>query len=420
MKPSLNTPTTGNELDIEAAYARLADIVEYTPLQKNLSLSSFYNSEIFLKREDLQIIRSYKIRGAYNKILSLSEDDRHKGVVCASAGNHAQGVAWACHHLGIHATIFMPQTTPDQKIQRVALFGGKHIEITIVGDNFDESYESALLAAKQQQKAFVHPFDDLRIVEGQGTVGYELHEQIKDLDYVFIPVGGGGLSAGLGTYFKTHAPDTLLIGVEPEGAPAMQESMNAGRSISLPYYDTFVDGAAVKKVGDLTFSICREVLDDIITVPEGLICSTILKLYNEDAIVAEPAGAMSIAALATYKEKIIGKKVACIVSGGNNDVMRMEDIKERSLLYEGLKHYFIIKFPQRSGALKDFLDVLGPNDDITHFEYTKKHNRETGPALVGIELKNKSDFQPLVERMKKNQIHFQPVNDDPLLFEFLI
>ncbi len=407
--------------NIYKAKVRLKDVVQHTPLMSNYNLSETFACNLFLKREDLQIVRSYKIRGAYNKMSSVDPSELASGVVCASAGNHAQGVALACRKLGVEGMVYMPSTTPKQKVDKVRLFGKDKVKITLSGDTFDRSYEYALRDAQKNKRVFIHPFDDLKVIEGQATVGLEILEDAKDeIDYVFVAVGGGGLASGLGSYFKQLSPRTKIIGVEPLGAASMKASLASGLLQTLDQIDPFVDGAAVKRVGEHTFEICKYVLDDLLLVPEGKVCSTILKLYNEEAIVAEPAGALTIAALDQYREKIRGKNVVCIVSGGNNDITRTEEIKERSLLYEGLKYYFIIKFPQRAGALREFLNVLGNNDDITHFEYTKKHNRESGPALVGIELKNKSDYPALISRMHAQQIQFQALNDNPMLFDLLV
>ncbi len=408
--------------DIEKAYAVLQEVVYKTPFIRNLNLSAAYNCKLYLKREDLQRVRSYKLRGAYYKMANLEQTEKNQGIVCASAGNHAQGVAYACHHLNIQGKIYMPHTTPNQKVRQVKMFGKEHVEVVLTGDTFDMAYESAMQDCRQHQKTFLHPFDDEAVITGQGTVGYEMLHQLKEpLDYIFIPVGGGGLAAGVTSYVKQKNPHTKIIGVEPAGAPAMYKSMKAGEVITLSRIDKFVDGASVQRVGEKTFKICKEALDEILLVPEGKVCSTILKLYNEEAIVVEPAGALTIAALDFYKDKIKGKKVACVVSGGNNDIIRMEEIKEKSLLYEGLKHYFLIIFPQRAGALKEFLvNVLGPDDDITRFEYTKKNNRENGPALVGIEVKQKSDYDALLQRMNEYQISYQLVNEQPEIFNLLV
>lgn len=420
-QPNFKKPFISVE-NICKANIRLKNIVQHTPLMENFNLSEQFDCTLFLKREDLQVVRSYKIRGAYNKMCQIPKNELVNGIVCASAGNHAQGVALACRKLEIQGKIFMPTTTPKQKIDKVKLFGKAFVEVVLVGDTYDESYQKAKEDAELSEKTFVHPFNDESIIEGQATVGLEILEDCdKTIDYVFVPVGGGGLASGLGSYFKQISPNTKIIGVEPAGAPAMYNSMRAGMIVKLNDIDPFVDGAAVQKVGEKTFEICQHVLDDIILVPEGHVCSTILQLYNEEAIVVEPAGALTIAGLDFYREKIKDKNVVCVVSGGNNDITRTEDIMERSLLYKGLKHYFIIRFPQRAGALREFLnDVLGENDDITHFEYTKKNSRESGPALVGIELKEDTDYQSLIERMKEHQINFQPLNNSPMLFDLLV
>jgi threonine dehydratase len=408
--------------DITRAKITLNEMALHTPLQKNQGLSEEFKANILLKREDLQTVRSYKIRGAFNKITRLSKDDLAKGVVCASAGNHAQGVAYSCSKLKIKGKIYMPATTPRQKIRQVEMFGKNNVEVVLTGDTYDAAEAAALNDCRQTGTAFIHPFDDEQIIEGQATVGLEILQDTKDpIDYLFIPVGGGGLIAGVGAYFKQMSPHTKIIGVEPAGAPSMQKSLEAGEVVELKEIDKFVDGAAVKKVGEVTFKVCQKVIDQMVTIPEGRVCTKILELYNHDAIVTEPAGALSIAALDLFKNEIKGKNVVCIVSGSNNDITRMEEIKERSLLYEGLKHYFIVRFPQRAGALRTFVDlVLGPTDDITHFEYSKKTSREKGPAVIGIEVQKKEDFNGLVQRMKENDFVFEYLNEKPDLFQFLI
>jgi threonine dehydratase len=408
--------------DITQARLTLNPIVKATPLMKNLNLSERYSASIFLKREDLQIVRSYKIRGAYNKISGLTGEERSRGVVCASAGNHAQGVAYSCQLLGINGKIYMPTTTPKQKITQVKMFGKDRIQVVLVGDTYDAASDAAHRDSEETGMVYIHPFDDPQIIEGQATVGAEILQDFAGtIDYLFLPIGGGGLAAGVGAYFKQISPKTKIIGVEPAGAPSMKVSLEKGEVTLLKDIDKFVDGAAVQRVGDLTFKVCQQVVDDIMTVPEGKVCTTILELYNQDAIVVEPAGALAIAALDFYKEQIAGKNVVCIVTGSNNDITRTEEIKERSLLYEGLKHYFIVRFPQRAGALRDFVDkVLGSNDDITMFEYSKKTNREQGPALIGIELQDKEDYTGLVQRMEENGFVFEYINDRPDLFQLLI
>lgn len=407
---------------IVKAHLRLKGIASHTPLMHNLNLSDKYEAGIYLKREDLQVVRSYKIRGAYNMISSLPQEDLSKGVVCASAGNHAQGVAYACRKLGLQGVIFMPNPTPSQKVTQVQMFGKDNIEIVLTGDTFDDSYAEALKHSEEYGKPLIPPFDHHKIIEGQGTVGIEIMEDTNvEIDYLFVPIGGGGLIAGVGSYIKQISPNTKIIGIEPEGAPAMKNALEIGEVVTLGEIDKFVDGAAVQRVGQTNFDIVKQIVDDVVLVPEGKVCSTILKLYNEEAIVVEPAGALSIAALDFYKEDIKGKNVVCIVSGSNNDITRMEEIKERSLLYEGLKHYFIVRFPQRAGALKEFVSkVLGPDDDIVHFEYQKKINRERGPALVGIELKNAEDFERLIKKMEKYNISYELLNERFDIFNFLV
>ncbi|WP_250630609.1 threonine ammonia-lyase [Rhodoflexus caldus] len=400
----------------------LRQIVVHTPLQYNANLSEKYQANIWLKREDLQVVRSYKLRGAYNKISSLSREELDRGVVCASAGNHAQGVAFSCKLLKIKGTIFMPTPTPLQKIKQVKFFGREYVEIVLTGDTFDDAYKEAVKYCDEHNSVFIHPFDDEKVIAGQGTVGVEILEDAEEnIDILFVPIGGGGLIAGVGSYFKQLSPSTQIIGVEPLGAPGMKVSMEKGEVVSLEKIDKFVDGAAVQRVGNITFEICKEVISDITLVPEGKVCSTILQLYNEDAIVVEPAGALSIAALDYHRDTIKGKNVVCIVSGSNNDITRMEEIKERSLLFEGLKHYFIISFPQRSGALREFVvNVLGPNDNIVHFEYTKKNNRDRAPALIGIEVNHPDDYEKLVQRMHERNVGFEHLNERPELFSILI
>ncbi len=407
--------------NIENASSNLEGIAKYTSLEKNLTLSEKYDCEVYLKREDLQQVRSYKIRGAFNKISSLTDEERSKGVICASAGNHSQGFAFSCFKLGITGTVYMPSTTPKQKVNKVRMFGKDRVTVVLTGDTFDDANAEAQKHCERENLTFVHPFDDQKVMEGQGTVGKEIFETEKDIDMLFLPVGGGGLFAGVSSYFKQKSPNTKLIGVEPEGAPALKEALDQGKIVELDTIDKFVDGAAVKKVGLQTFDIIKQTIDDLILVPEGKTCSTILDLYVQEAIVVEPAGALTIASLDFYKEEIKGKKIVCVVSGSNNDIDRMGEIKERSLIYEGLKHFFIVRFPQRAGALKQFVSqVLGPNDDITRFEFVKKNFKESGPALVGIELENKDDFQGLTERMSEFGINYTYVNDDPSLFEFFV
>ncbi|HEY3401839.1 MAG TPA: threonine ammonia-lyase IlvA [Ohtaekwangia sp.] len=417
----MSTKTGSTELNIKQAADVLKSVVLKTPLQFHKKLSEKFKAEIYLKREDLQVVRSYKLRGAYNLIQSLSEEQRQRGVVCASAGNHAQGVAFSCRQLNIKGVIYMPAITPKQKINQVKMFGGENIEIVLIGDTFDECQEHALKFTSENNMVFIPPFDHIKVIEGQGTVGKEILDELSDIDYLFIPIGGGGLIAGISQYFRILSPKTKIIGVEPQGAPSMKEALKAGKPVVLDKIQRFVDGASVKKVGDITFELTKDLINDMLLVPEGKVSSTILQLYNEDAIVAEPAGALSIAALDQYGEKLKGKKVVCILSGGNNDIDRMQEIKERSLLYEGLKHYFIVRFAQRPGALKQFVnEILGPSDDIVRFEFIQKHNKETGPALIGIEVKSKEDFNSLIERMDSHKLNYTLVNQNENLFEYLV
>ncbi|MCP3809146.1 threonine ammonia-lyase IlvA [Paenibacillus sp. Lou8.1] len=408
--------------DIVRAHHMLREVIVRTPLQRDAVLSAKYNCNVYLKREDLQVVRSFKIRGAYNMIRSLTPEQMEKGIVCASAGNHAQGVAFSCNALGIHGKIFMPSTTPNQKVKQVRRFGGNSVEVILTGDTFDDAYDEAMKVCSEQAMTFIHPFDQPKIIAGNGTIAMEVMESLDTpMDYVFVTIGGGGLAAGVGTYVKTVSPSTKVIGVEPLGAASMTEAMRLHKVVTLDQIDKFVDGAAVKRVGQLTYDICKRTLDDIVKVPEGKACTAILELYNENAIVVEPAGSLPVAALDLYREQIQGKTVVCIVSGGNNDIDRMQEIKERSLIYEGLKHYFMVNFPQRAGALREFLqDVLGPDDDITRFEYTKKNDKENGPALVGIELFQKEDYLPLIERMNRKGLKYTELNKNENLFNMLI
>jgi threonine dehydratase len=417
--------------DIQKAYTKLQKIVVKTPLQYNRNLSKKYNCHVFLKREDLQVVRSYKLRGAYNMMSSLSTEQLQQGAVCASAGNHAQGFAFSCNALKTKGVVFMPSITPKQKINQTKMFGENWIEVKLVGDTFDDCAAAAKLYTESNNMVFIPPFDDVKIIEGQATVAVEIMEQLAEynnvhntnhiLDTIFVPVGGGGISAGIGSYYKQLQPNVKIIGLEPEGAPSMLEALKVGHPVTLDSIDRFVDGAAVKRIGNITFEICKQILNDMHLVPEGKICTTILSLYNQDAIVVEPAGALSIAALDDFSTAIKDKTIVCVIGGGNNDIDRMPEIKERSLQYEGLKHYFLIRFAQRPGALREFLnEVLSPTDDITRFEYMQKTNKETGPALVGIELTNKQDYTALLDRMKAKNIDFSEINKNDNLFGYLI
>ncbi|HXD77560.1 MAG TPA: threonine ammonia-lyase [Puia sp.] len=419
--PGLRPGGGDAELDFDAAAKRLAKVVHRTPLAFNQRLSRKFGCRVFLKREDLQVVRSYKLRGAYNMMSSLPAEQLLSGVVCASAGNHAQGFAYSCHKLNVKGVVFMPIITPKQKINQTRMFGEQNIEIVLTGDTFDDCNAAAIQYTREHGMTFIPPFEHLRIIEGQGTVGVEILEELPGIDFLFVPVGGGGLASGVGSYFRARSPQTRVIGLEPEGAPSMLAAFRAGHPVTLDSIDRFVDGAAVKRVGQLTYSICRDVLDEMHLVPEGKACSTILRLYNEDAIVVEPAGALSIAALDDYAEQIRGKTVVCIVSGSNNDIDRMQEIKERSLQFEGLKHYFLIRFAQRPGALKEFVNhILGPDDDITRFEYMQKHNKETGPALVGVELSSRDNYQRLLDKLSTHNITYTELNKNDTLFGYLV
>ncbi|MCL6265790.1 threonine ammonia-lyase [Flagellimonas myxillae] len=432
MKSSTRTNRTKGAQDVPPYFPQLEDIQRAakviepvageTPLQPSIRLSKQLGANILLKREDLQRVRSYKIRGAFNKISALTKQELDNGVVCASAGNHAQGVAFACHHLGVRGTIFMPVVTPKQKIDQTKMFGGDWVEVVLEGDTFDDSYKASREFCEMEKKVFVHPFDDPKTIEGQATIGLELLKQTQEpIDYVFVAVGGGGLASGLCAVFKQLSSQTKIIGIEPEGAPSMRKSIEKGALVELSNIDKFIDGAAVQKVGAYTFPICRDHLYKMETVPEGKVCQSILELYNRDAIVVEPAGALTIAALENFRDEITGKNVVCVISGSNNDITRTAEIKERALLYGNLKHYFIVRFPQRPGALKEFVaDILGPTDDITHFEYSKKSSRENAPAVVGIELKSPEDLDPLIARMKANNFFGDYLNDKPDLFQYLV
>ncbi|HAA11467.1 MAG TPA: threonine dehydratase [Cytophagales bacterium] len=406
---------------VQQAAELLQGVAHKTPLMHSIRLSQELGADIWMKREDLQVVRSYKIRGAYHKAATLSEADRAKGIVCASAGNHAQGVAYACAALGVPGTIFMPTPTPKQKVEQVAMFGQGKVEIRLVGDTFDDAQKAAEKFQQEHGSAFIHPFDDPKVIEGQATVGLEILDQSDGpIDYLLVPIGGGGLASGVSSMFRLLSPHTRIIGVEPAGAPAMHTSLKQGYNTTLDRIDKFVDGAAVKRVGDHTFRICQDTLHDVITVDEGKVCETILSLYNKDAIVGEPAGALTLAALDQLKAHLEGKRVVCVVSGSNNDITRTEEIRERALLHQGLKHYFVIRFPQRAGALREFVvDILGPEDDITHFQYTKRHNRERGPAVIGVELKRPQDIEGLMTRLKARGFYGEYINQRPDLMNLL-
>ena len=391
--------------DIVKAHTNISKIMRYTMLQRNDDLSQIYQSNIFLKREDLTPVRSYKIRGAYNKISNLP---RNTKLTCASAGNHAQGVAYSCQLLKMNGDIFMPKITTKQKIDRVYKFGKEFVNIHLEGNNFDECSKIANEFLKSNTGEYVHPFNDPYVIEGQGTVGFEILNQLEKTDYIILPIGGGGLASGVSSLVKQINSKIKIIGVEPLGAASMKEAINKNRVITLDKINNFVDGAAVKMVGELNFNICKETLDDIILIDEGQVCSKILEVYNQQNFIFEPAGVLSLCALDNLKEEIKNKNVVCIISGGNSDVFRMTEILERSLIYEGLKHYFKIQFPQKAGALKDFiLNVMGKDDDIIYFKYEKIINKELGPVILGIEVKNKNDINNILDKMKKSNIVYE-------------
>lgn len=414
--------------DIQSAQLHFHDVVRRTTIHKSDAQSQRFGANVYYKREDRQIVRSYKLRGAYNKMMSLPEEVLKRGVVCASAGNHAQGVAFSCQKLQVKGKIFMPAPTPNQKVRQVKMFGGEFVEVVLIGDTFDDAYNAANEYCQEHKLTFIHPFDDEKVIEGQGTVALEILSDLskyfgKSVDYLFVPIGGGGLIAGMLSVFHILSPQTKIIGVEPAGAPAMLESLKQGKVVTLAEIDKFVDGAAVKRVGDKTFAICQEWLgaENVITIDEGAVCISILQLYDEEGIVLEPAGALSVAALEHFKDEIKGKNVVCVLSGSNNDISRMEEIRERSLMYQKVKHYFIVWFPQRAGALREFVnEVLGEKDDITYFSYTKKNSREKGPVVVGIELQKSSDYAPLVSRMEERGFSYKYLNEQDDLFQYLI
>lgn len=406
---------------ITQASHNLNGTVKRTPCLYNETLSQETRGNVYLKREDLQDVRSYKIRGAFNLISGMQEEEKEKGVVCSSAGNHAQGVALVCNRMQIKGTIFMPITTPQQKVNKTKKFGGKFVDIRLTGDTFDDASKESIRFADETGAVFVHPFDDPRVIAGQGTIAHEIFQQIQRIDYIMVPVGGGGLISGIGKYSKQISPDTKIIGVEPEGAASMTKALKTGKPEELESITKFVDGASVKKIGSKSFEIAKDVIDKMITVPEGAVCSTIMELFNNDGIVAEPAGAMSITALKNSGIDFKGKNIVCILSGGNNDWGRLSEIEEKSLLYEGLKHYLLIDFPQRPGALREFLEkILGEEDDIVRFEYLKKTNREYGPALVGIRVQKPKDYDLIAKKLNEKKINFTEIKNDKSLFEYLI
>lgn len=411
--------------DVVDAYDVLEDVVERTPLDFDRYLSEKYGATVYLKRENMQKVRSFKIRGAYYAIHQLSEDEKKRGVVCASAGNHAQGVAFTCHEMKIPATIFMPVTTPQQKIGQVRFFGGPYVTIKLVGDTFDASAQAAQDFTKSEGMTFIDPFDDENVQAGQGTVAYEIYEQAQEegvtFDQIFVPVGGGGLIAGVATYIKDIAPEIQVVGVEASGARSMRAAFDKGHPVKLEEIDKFADGIAVQKVGKKTFEVARKRVDKLVGVDEGLISETLIDMYSKQGIIAEPAGASSIAALEVMKDEIKGKTIVCIISGGNNDINRMQEMEERALIYDGVKHYFVVNFPQRPGALREFVnDILGPNDDITRFEYIKRANKGKGPVLIGIALSDKNDYDGLLDRLSAFDPSYINLHGNETLYNMLV
>ncbi|MBF1698398.1 MULTISPECIES: threonine ammonia-lyase IlvA [Streptococcus] len=411
--------------DITHAHKVLKDVVVNTPLDYDHYLSEKYQAKIYLKKENMQRVRSFKLRGAYYAISQLNEEERQRGVVCASAGNHAQGVAYTCKEMKIPATIFMPITTPQQKIGQVRFFGGEFVEIKLVGDTFDASAKAALDYTKDENCTFIDPFDNDDVQAGQGTVAYEILDEAKreaiDFDSVLVPVGGGGLISGVSTYIKESQPSIEVIGVEANGARSMKAAFEAGGPVKLKEIDKFADGIAVQKVGASTYEVTQKNVQNLIGVDEGLISETIIDLYSKQGIVAEPAGAASVAALEVLSEYIKGKTICCIISGGNNDINRMPEMEERALIYDGIKHYFVVNFPQRPGALREFVnDILGPNDDITRFEYIKRASKGTGPVLIGISLADKHDYASLINRIEQFDPSFINLNGNETLYNMLV
>ncbi|MFY9263227.1 MAG: threonine ammonia-lyase IlvA [Actinomycetaceae bacterium] len=409
--------------DVDAATANLANTaIRRTPLDVSQRLSERCGRTVYLKREDIQVGRSYKVRGAYNLISLLSDEEAGRGVVCASAGNHAQGVAFACAQRQIKGTIFVPTTTPRQKRSRITKIGGEWVELRLLGTTYDESSTAAIRYAEETGAIYVHPFDDPRTIAGQGTVAHEIFEDAEEKPAtIIVPIGGGGLVSGIATWVKEYHPEVRVIGVESAGAASMIAALEAGQPQTLPKIDSFAEGTAVARAGELTFQITRDLVDDVVSVPEGAICSEMLDLYQVEGIITEPSGALAAAALRGYVKDLPEGPVACIVSGGNNDVSRYDDIVERSMIHEGLRHYFLVTFPQRPGALRGFLDeVLSDGEDIVVFEYTKKNNRETGPALVGLEIESPDNLDALLERMAQSDLDIERLEPDSPAFRFFL
>lgn len=406
-----------------AATGQMRALFDPSPLQRNLHLSQRFDADIWLKREDLTPVRSYKIRGAFNamrKVLARAPDQGQ--FVCASAGNHAQGVAHACRHFGVRGTIFMPVTTPQQKIDKTRGFGGDAVEIRMTGDYFDQALESALDFGREVGGHFLSPFDDADVIEGQASVAVEMIAQLDaPPDLVVLPVGGGGLAAGVTAFMRAAAPQTRFRFIEPAGGASLAAALRAGEPVTLDRVDSFVDGAAVARIGAIPFSYLRgTALSDLCAAPEDRICATILEMLNQEGIVLEPAGALSVDALSDLAPELRGKRVVCITSGGNFDFERLPEVKERAMRHAGLKKYFILRLPQRPGALRDFLDMLGPEDDIARFEYLKKSARNFGSVLIGIETRDPANFPKLRDRIDAAGYVLRDISDDVTLAEFLI
>lgn len=418
---SLPGPLTA--ADIEAAAERIAGVVAPTPLQYSERLSELTGAQVYLKREDLQSVRSYKLRGAYNLLVQLTEAELAAGVVCSSAGNHAQGFAYACRALGVHGRVYVPAKTPKQKRDRIRYHGGEFIELIVGGATYDLAAEAAQADVARTGATLVPPYDDLRTMAGQGTIAVEILDQLETApDLVIVPVGGGGCISGITTYLAERTSTTAVLGVEPAGAASMMAALTAGELVSLEHVDQFVDGAAVRRAGALPYAVLSGAGDmvSVTTVDEGAVCTAMLDLYQNEGIVAEPAGALSVAALVEADIQP-GSTVVCLISGGNNDVSRYGEILERSLVHLGLKHYFLVDFPQEPGALRRFLDeVLGPNDDVTLFEYVKRNNRETGEALVGVQLGSAADLDGLLTRMRTCQIHVETLEPGSPAYRYLL
>lgn len=401
----------------------LRDLFPRTPLQRNDFLSRKYGAEIWLKREDLSPVRSYKLRGAYNamrKVRSQNPSQRH--FVCASAGNHAQGVAFACHHFGVQGTIFMPVTTPQQKIDKTRAFGGDNVRIVLTGDYFDQTLAASQTFCAKEGAHFLSPFDDEDVIEGQASVAVEILDQLgQSPDLVILPVGGGGLSSGVTRYLRIESPQTGFRFVEPKGGASLTAALAAHEPVTLKRVDNFVDGAAVARIGDRTFAALNWVNPaEVLIAPEDRICTTMLMMLNTEGIVLEPAGALSVDALADLGPEIAGKTVVCVTSGGNFDFERLPEVKERAQRYSGVKKYFILRMPQRPGALREFLAMLGPDDDIARFEYLKKSARNFGSVLIGIETKDAANFQKLFDQLDAAAFQYRDITQDEILSEFLI